>query len=75
MRRAFDIVFRIFSTLLGALAAFIGLIWIGQGLHIGPAAIMNSFMVSDPQWAVYGAILLVLGIGQIVWSNARPRGV
>ena len=69
----FNIVMRIFSTLLGLLALFIGLIWIGQGLHIGPAAIMQGFMVSNPQWALYGAILALLGAGQVIWTNTRRR--
>lgn len=67
----FNIVMRIFSTLLGGVVAFMGLVWIGQGLHIGPAAIMQGFMVSNPQWAVYGAVLFLLGLGQVVWSNTR----
>jgi hypothetical protein len=71
MRRAFDIVFRIVSTLLGLVLVLMGLIWIGQGLHIGPAAIMRGFMVSDKRWALYGAILALVGVGQVVWSNTR----
>jgi hypothetical protein len=71
MRAAFNIVMRIFSTLLGLLAVLMGLVWIGQGLHIGPAAIMSGFMVSNPQWAVYGGVLAALGLGQIIWSNTR----
>jgi hypothetical protein len=73
MGQTFDIVMRIFSSLLGLVVTLMGLIWIGQGLHIGPAAIMNGFMVSNPQWAVYGAILAALGVGQVVWSNTRQR--
>lgn len=71
MRRAFDIVFRIVSTLLGLALVLMGLVWIGQGLHIGPSMIMHSFMVSHRRWAVYGAILALVGIGQIIWSNTR----
>ena len=73
MGRAFNIVMRIFSTLLGLLVAFMGLVWIGQGLHIGPAAIMRGMMVSDKHWAVYGAILALFGLGQVIWSNTRQR--
>lgn len=73
MRAVFNIVMRIFSTLVGLLFMLMGLIWIGQGLHIGPAAIMQGFMVSNPQWAVYGAILALLGLGQVIWSNTRQR--
>ena len=73
MRGAFNIVMRIFSTLLGLLAVLMGLIWMGQGLHIGPAAIMRGFMVNNPQWTLYGAILAALGVGQVVWTNTRAK--
>ena len=71
MGAVFNIVMRIFSTLLGLLVTFMGLVWIGQGLHIGPKAIMQGFMVSNPQWALYGAILAAFGVGQVIWSNTR----
>ncbi len=71
MGRAFNIVMRIFSSLLGLLVIFMGLVWIGQGLHIGPEAIMRGFMVSDPKWALYGAILAALGVSQVIWTNTR----
>ena len=73
MRAAFNIVFRIVSTLLGLLMILMGLVWIGQGLHVGPAAIMRGFMVSDKRWALYGAILALFGLGQVIWSNTRQR--
>ena len=73
MRAAFNIVFRIVSTLLGLLMIFLGLVWIGQGLHVGPDAIMRGFMVSDKKWALYGLILALVGLGQVVWSNSRSR--
>ena len=73
MGRLFNVVMRIFSTLLGLLVTLMGLTWMGQGLHIGPSAIMQGFMVSDPHWAVYGAILALFGVGQVIWSNTRQR--
>jgi hypothetical protein len=73
MRGLFNVVFRIISTLLGLLMIFMGLVWIGQGLHIGPAAIMKGFMVSDKKWAIFGAILALVGVGQVIWSNSRTR--
>ena len=73
MRAAFNIVFRIVSTLLGLLMILMGLIWIGQGLHVGPAAIMRGFMVSDKRWALYGAILALFGLGEVIWANTRQR--
>jgi hypothetical protein len=75
MWKAFDVLFRIFSTLLGLLLICMGGIWILQGLNLafnGPMiGGQKSFMVSDPHWIVYGAIVVVLGVGQVVWSNRR----
>ncbi len=71
MRRIFDVTMRIVSTLLGLLMLFMGSVWMMQGLGVGPAAIMQGFMVGDPQWTLYGAILALLGVGQVVWSNVR----
>ena len=71
MRGVFNIVMRIFSTLLGLVVTLMGLIWVGQGLHVGPAAIMRGFMVSDKRWAIYGALLAVGGVGQVIWTNTR----
>jgi len=70
MSKAFNAIMRVVSTLLGLLILCMGAIWILQGLNI---AFLDSFMGGDPQWAVYGAILVLLGIGQIVWSNKRVR--
>ncbi len=75
MARAFDIGFRIFSTLLGLILIAMGVIWILQGLNLafnGPmAGGQRSFMVGDPRWILYGAILALLGLGQAVWSVRR----
>ena len=70
MGRMFGIVMQLVSTLLGVLMVCMGGIWILQGLNI---AFLDSFMAGDPQWAVYGAILAVLGVGQVIWSNTRQR--
>jgi hypothetical protein len=54
-----------------------GGIWILQGLNLafnGPMiGGQRSFMVSDPHWIVYGAIVVVLGVGQVIWSNRRQK--
>ena len=71
MRNAFNIVMRVFSTLLGLLVILMGSVWAMQGLHIGPAAIMRGFMVSDWHWTLYGVILVLFGVGQVIWSNTR----
>jgi hypothetical protein len=71
MRNAFNIVMRIFSTLLGLLVILMGSVWAMQGLHVGPAAIMRGMMVSDWHWALYGLIFALFGVGQVVWTNTR----
>jgi hypothetical protein len=73
MSGLFNIVMRIVSSLLGLLMVGMGSIWMMQGLGVGPAAILQGFMVNDIHWTYYGAILALVGIAQIVWSNTRQR--
>jgi hypothetical protein len=68
MRSLFNIVMRIVSTLIGVAMACMGGIWILQGLNI---AFRVGFMVGDKQWVGWGALLALLGLGQVVWSNTR----
>ena len=71
MRGVFNVVMRAVSTLIGLLLVCMGGVWVLQGLDIAFQG--DSFMAGDPQWAVYGVILLVLGIGQVIWSATRRR--
>jgi len=73
MRRAFDLTMRLVTSLLGLLMIFMGSIWMMQGLGRGPAVIMQGFMVNDLRWTLYGAILALVGVAEIVWSNTRSR--
>ena len=76
MRVAFNIIGRIISTLLGLLLCLMGVVWILQAYNIafngpmGPGG-ERSFMVEDHSWAIYGAIAVLVGVVQIVWSNTR----
>jgi hypothetical protein len=70
MGSLFHIVGKIVSTLLGLLMVCMGGIWILQGLGI---AFQVGFMAGAPQWAAYGAILALFGVGQVVWSVTRRR--
>jgi hypothetical protein len=54
---------------LGILALFIGLLWIGQGTGI-VAWPQSSFMISQIQWAWYGAALAVVGV-VLIWRGRR----
>ena len=71
MRRAFDILMRVVSSLIGVLLVAMSSVWMMQGLGVGPAAIMQGFMVNDVHWTYYGAILAAVGIAEIVWTNTR----
>jgi len=71
MRHLFNVVMRVVSSLLGLLMMASGIGWMMQGLHMGPSAIMQGFMVGDLHWTLYGAIFAILGLGQVVWSNSR----
>ena len=55
--------------ILGFLALAIGLLWIGQGTGViaWPA---SSFMISQIQWACYGAALAALGL-ILIWRSRR----
>jgi hypothetical protein len=71
MRGVFNVVFRIVSTLIGVLMALMGCVWTLQGLNLATGKMAQSFMENDRHWAVYGVIMILVGIGQIVWSNTR----
>lgn len=66
--RAFNIAMRIVSSLIGLAMIAAGTVWMLQGLNL---AFRVGFMVGDVHWTVYGAILALLGIAQVVWSNTR----
>jgi hypothetical protein len=69
MGSLFNGVMKIVSTLLGVLMICMGGIWILQGTGL---AFQVGFMAGAPQWAVYGAILALFGVGQVIWSLRRP---
>jgi uncharacterized membrane protein len=53
----------------GLLALAVGLLWIGQGTGVikWPE---SSFMISQIQWAYYGAALAVVGL-ILIWQGKR----
>lgn len=65
---AFNIVMRIVSTLIGIAMILMGAVWILQGLNL---AFRVGFMVGNYHWTIYGAILLLVGLAQVIWSNTR----
>ena len=71
MRSVFNVVFRIISSLLGVLLVLMGGVWTLQGLGLATGRMAQSFMENDRMWAVWGVIAIVVGVGQVVWSNTR----
>jgi uncharacterized membrane protein len=55
--------------ILGLIALAMGMLWIGQGTGVikWPA---SSFMISQMQWAGYGAALAALGL-ILIWQSKR----
>jgi hypothetical protein len=70
MWRIFHGLMRVVSTLIGLVMILMGTVWILQGLNL---AFRVGFMVGDRHWVVYGALLALVGIGQVVWSNTRSH--
>lgn len=56
----------VFYTI-GVMLILGGSIWFLQGINILP----GSFMTGDPQWAINGAISVVIGIGLIILGRRR----
>lgn len=75
MWKTFDVVMRIFSSLLGLGLIAMGSIWTLQGLNLAFNGPMMggrpSPMVGDTHWTLYGLIPILLGIAQVIWSNRR----
>ena len=69
---AFNAVMRVVSSLIGLMIVAMGAVWILQGLNL---AFRVGFMVGQRRWVLFGAILALVGVAQIVWSNIRQSPV
>ena len=70
---AFNAVMRVISSLIGGLMILMGGTWILQGLNLAWGSLSRSFMQGDQHWVFNGAIMLIVGVCQVVWSNTRQR--
>jgi hypothetical protein len=70
MWKPFNILMRIVSSLIGIAMILMGTVWILQGLNL---AFRVGFMVGDFHWTIYGAILALVGVAEVIWSNASQR--
>lgn len=58
---------RIGLNVFGGLCLLMGCVWFLQGINVIP----GSFMTGQLKWAVIGGLLLVAGIGLLIWANRR----
>ena len=58
---------RILLNVLGVLCLLAGCVWVLQGINILP----GSFMTGQTKWAIYGAVLVVIGIALLTSANRR----
>jgi hypothetical protein len=68
MGSLFNGAMKIVSTLIGVLMVCMGVVWFLQGTGV---AFQVGFMAGDPHWAIYGAILALVGVCQAIWSVTR----
>ena len=58
---------RIALNLAGGLCLLMGGVWFLQGINVLP----GSFMTGQTKWAVYGAVLFLLGVALLIRGNRR----
>ena len=58
---------KITLNILAILFILTGITFFLQGINILP----GSTMTGDPRWAIRGAVMVLLGIGTLVWMNRR----
>ncbi len=61
---------RITLSIIAVLLILVGVVWFLQGINVLP----GSFMTGQSQWAIYGGIAAVAGIGLLVLAN-RKKGL
>jgi LPXTG-motif cell wall-anchored protein len=58
---------RIFLNVIAVILLLVGGVWFLQGINVIP----GSFMTGQSQWAIYGGIAFVAGIGMLVFANRK----
>ena len=58
---------RIAMIIAGVLSLLLGSVWILQGINVLP----GSFMTGQTKWAIYGCLLVIIGIGLLISANRR----
>ncbi len=58
---------KIFLNIVAVLLTLVGVGWFLQGINVLPGSIMSG----QVEWAIYGGIAFVVGIGLLVFVNRR----
>ena len=58
---------KVFLNIIGILLILTGGTFFLQGINVLP----GTFMRGDPQWAINGGIMIVVGIGLMIWAARR----
>ncbi len=62
-----DEIMKTILTIVGVLLILAGVVWFLQGINL----LGGSPMTGQSQWAVYGTIAMVIGIGLLITINRR----
>jgi hypothetical protein len=54
-------------NIIGIILVLAGSVFFLQGINVLP----GSFMTGDPQWAVNGAVMILIGLGLLFWASRR----
>jgi hypothetical protein len=55
---------KIFLNIVGVLLILAGGTFFLQGINVLP----GSAMTGDPQWAINGGIMILIGVGLMIWA-------
>ncbi len=58
---------KISLNIIAVLLILAGSVWFLQGINVVPGSLMSGQI----QWAIYGGIAVIVGIGLVVFANRR----
>ena len=60
---------KLFLNIVAVLLILAGGVWFLQGINILP----GSFMTGQIQWAIYGGIAILAGVGLLAWNRRTEK--
>ena len=58
---------KLIVSIIGIMLILAGSVFFLQGINVLP----GSFMTGDPQWAINGGIMIVVGVVLILWARRQ----